>query len=211
MQPHLIIAAASFTGTFLGLYLYHALKRSLRSFRHKSTIEGVVASAWDPKISQAGPCGQVQNLTPVDEARSRKNHHLPTHLPGSNSSGPHRSNSPSSGSPESPLPSFGDLAGSHSPGIAKGRRALARTLAILSRQEVQQAMRPFWQIDDMLHQLRRLERLRRALPEEAWASGASARPPAPPAAHASKAPNLHSSGESNSSPDPTTATPAPQA
>ena len=140
-------------------------------------------------------------LTPEGGERFRKNHPLPGHLPESSSSVPHHSNSQSSGSPGSPPRSCHGLADNRSPGIAKGRRALARTLAVLSRQEVQQAIRPFWQIDDMLHQLRRLERLRIELPEEAWASGAGPQPPAPPAPHGSAAPNPHSSGESSSCPD----------
>ncbi len=143
-------------------------------------------------------------LTEEDPDHSRKNHHLPAHPPESSSSGQRRSNTQPSIPPGSPLRSVHGSVGNHSPGIAKGRRALGRTLAVLSRPEVQQAIRPFWQIDDMLLQLGRLERLRTELPEDSLALGAGLRPPVPQVPDGSSAPNLHTAPESIPSTDFTT-------
>lgn len=141
---------------------------------------------------------QPSDVTPLAE-----NNLLPEDPPATNQTVPHH--------PNTPLECHPAFARQIRPcclcelhhGNTSGRNAIGRTLRVLSHPEVQQAIAPFWQKNDMRRQLHLLERLHSALQGSVQASAALAQPPAHPAPAGSPAPNPHTSVETISPPHST--------
>lgn len=170
-----------------------------RSIWLQLTDEGtaIITSVMRPE------CGRL--FTPAVAGHSLKNHPRPADPLGSSQSAQCHPSIPSSGIPDThPLSGHRPKSGQASRRNTSGRTAVGRTLAILSGQAVQQALAPFWQIDDMRRQLRSLERLHSALPVSGAEASAKARHPLRQALGPAAAPSPHSSQESSSSAHSTT-------